>query len=117
MPELGMNESPCYNSIDNLAIKSIERYGKRVGHMTTPSVKTVRIPEVELTIEQLVAAIRQLEPEARSAIAGALMETELDDRMAALLKSLSSRPPADDITDEDIQAEVKAVREQRCRAC
>jgi hypothetical protein len=40
------------------------------------SVKTVRIPEVELTIDQLVAAIRQLEPEARSAIVEALTETD-----------------------------------------
>ena len=46
-------------------------------------VRTVKIPEVELTLDQLVAAIRQLEPDARLEITKALMETELDARMAA----------------------------------
>ena len=78
-----------------------------------PSIRTVKIPEIELTIEQLVAAIRQLEPEARSEIAEALMEAELDARMAALIKSLTNRSAADDITDADILAEVNAVRAQR----
>lgn len=77
------------------------------------STTTVTIPQVELTLEQLVAAIRQLEPDARSEIAKALMETELDVRMAELIRRLANRPPADDITDADIVAEVNAVREQR----
>jgi len=77
------------------------------------SMTTVTIPQVELTLDQLVAAIRQLEPSARSEIAKALMETELDARMAELIRRLASRPPADDITDADIVAEVNAVREQR----
>ena len=79
------------------------------------SMTTVTIPQVELTLDQLVAAIRQLEPSARSEIAKALMETELDARMAELIRRLASRPPADDITDADIVAEVNAVREQRRR--
>jgi hypothetical protein len=60
-----------------------------------------------------VTAIRQLEPAARSEIAKALMDTELDARMAELIKSLTSRPAADDVTDADIVTEVNAVREQR----
>ena len=60
-----------------------------------------------------MAAIRQLEPAARSEIAKALMETELDARMAELIKSLANRPAADDVTDADIVSEVRAVREQR----
>jgi hypothetical protein len=79
------------------------------------STTTVTIPQVELTLDQLVAAIRQLEPDARSEIAKALMETELDVRMAELIRRLANRPPADDITDADIVAEVNAVREQRRR--
>ena len=39
-------------------------------------VRTVKIPEVELTLDQLVAAIRQLEPDARLEITKALMEAE-----------------------------------------
>ena len=81
--------------------------------VTKSSMKTITIPEVELSLDQLVAAIRQLEPAARSEIAKALMDTELDARMAELIKSLTSRPAADDVTDADIVTEVNAVREQR----
>ena len=73
------------------------------------SIPTVTIPNVELTLDQLVAAIRQLEPEARSELAKALLETELDARMADLIRSLVSRQPVDDITDADIVAEVNMV--------
>lgn len=79
------------------------------------STTTVTIPQVELTLDQLVAAIRQLEPNARLEIAKALMETELDTRMAELIRRLANRPPTDDITDAEIVAEVNAVREQRRR--
>jgi transposase len=85
--------------------------GKRV----TPPMKTVTIPEVEVTLEQLVRVVRQLEPAARSEIAKVLIETELDARMAELIKSLVSRPAADDVTDAEIMAEVRAVREQNRR--
>ena len=81
--------------------------------VTKSSMKTITISEVELSLDQLVAAIRQLEPAARSEIAKALMDTELDARMAELIKSLTSRPAADDVTDADIVTEVNAVREQR----
>jgi hypothetical protein len=81
--------------------------------VTMSSMKTITIPEVELSLDQLVTAIRQLEPAARSEIAKALMDTELDARMAELIQSLSSRPAADDVTDADIVTEVNAVREQR----
>jgi hypothetical protein len=81
--------------------------------MAMSSMRTVTIPEVELSLDQLVTAIRQLEPAARSEIAKALMETELDARMAELIKSLTSRPAADDVTDADIVSEVNAVREQK----
>lgn len=77
------------------------------------SVRTITIPKVELTIDQLVAAIRQLEPAARTEIARALVETEMDARLAELIRSLSNRPSADDITDAEIVAEVNTVRTQR----
>jgi hypothetical protein len=81
--------------------------------VTMSSMKTITIPEVELSLDQLLTAIRQLEPAARSEIAKALMDVELDARMAELIKSLTSRPAADDVTDADIVTEVNAVREQR----
>ena len=76
------------------------------------STKTITIPEVELSLDQLLTAIRQLEPAARSEIAKALMDVELDARMAELIKSLTSRPAVDDVTDADIVTEINAVREQ-----
>lgn len=78
---------------------------------------TVTIPKVELSVDQLVAAIRQLEPRTRLEIAKALVETESDARMAELIRRLASRPAAEDISDADIVAEVNAVREQRRRPC
>ena len=81
------------------------------------SQRVVRISEVELTLDQLVRAIRQLDPAARSEIAKALLETELDSELASLIGSLNRREPAEDITDADIVAEVKAVRKQRQREC
>jgi len=81
------------------------------------SMTMVTIPDVKLTLEQLVTAIRQLEPAARSEIAKVLMETELDARMAELLKSLAGRAPADDIPDAEIAGEVAAVRKQKRRRC
>ena len=77
------------------------------------SMTTVTIPKVELSVDQLVAAVRQLEPKARLEIAKALVETELDARMAELIHRLASRPAAADISDADIVAEVNAIREQR----
>lgn len=80
-----------------------------------PSMTTVTIPKVELSLDQLVAAVRQLEPKTRLEIARALVETELDTRMAELIHRLASRPATDDFSDADIVAEVNAVREQRRR--
>jgi len=77
------------------------------------SMTTVTIPKVELSVDQLVAAVRQLEPRMRLEIAKALVETELDMRMAELIHRLASRPAADDISDADIVAEVNAVRKTR----
>lgn len=77
------------------------------------SAMTVTITNVELTFDQLVSAISQLEPEARSELAKALMKAELDPRMAELISRLASRAPADDITDSDVVAEVNAAREQQ----
>jgi len=78
-------------------------------------MKTVTIPEVEITLDQLVMAVRQLEPAARSQIAKALVETEMDSRMAELIENLANRPAADDVTDDEIRDEIHAVRKRRDR--
>jgi hypothetical protein len=67
---------------------------------------------VPITLEQLIQAVRQLEPEERVQVANALLELDLRADLAALLAELYAQPPADDITDDDILAEIKAVRQQ-----
>jgi hypothetical protein len=79
--------------------------------------ETVKIPNVELSLDQLVSAIRQLGPEARTELAKVLLETELDARMAELIRNLAQRPAAEDVSDADIAAEVDAVRELGRQAC
>jgi hypothetical protein len=75
----------------------------------------ITVPNVKMSFEQLLAVIRQLDETARARIARALLESTMDDELSRLLRELSQTPPADDITDAEIQAEVRAVRESRAR--
>ena len=79
------------------------------------STATVTLPRVtvELTVEQLILAARQLEPEERARLARALADNQLDMELAKLISDLYSLPPVDEITDEEILAEIRAVREGR----
>lgn len=72
--------------------------------------KTITIPNVELTLDQLIGAVRQLEPEARSKVAQALLDEEMDERFLSLIQRLANKAPVTDITDEEINTEVRAVR-------
>ena len=38
------------------------------------------------------------------------METEMDAKLANLIENLAKTAPAGDVSDEDIEAEIKAVR-------
>ncbi len=71
----------------------------------------ITIPEVKLTIDQLFKAVRQLDNASRVQLARVLMETEMDAKLANLIESLAKTAPAGDVSDEDIKAEIKAVRE------
>ena len=53
-----------------------------------------------LTIEQLAAAVRQLEPAERAKLARALASTELDADLAQPISELYSQLPVDDISDD-----------------
>lgn len=79
------------------------------------SAATVTIPniQVELTVEQLITAVRQLEPRERAKFARALADTELDAELSQLITELYSQLPTDAISDNDILAEIRAVRQQR----
>lgn len=75
---------------------------------------TVTIPniKVQLTVDQLVTAVRQLNPRDRATIARAITDAELDVELAQLIQDLYSQPPMLDVSDAEIQAEIRAVRQQ-----
>ncbi|MFV9646076.1 MAG: hypothetical protein ACNYWU_09660, partial [Desulfobacterales bacterium] len=54
--------------------------------------------------------VRQLDDASRIQIAQVLMETEMDANLASLIEKLAKTTPADDVSDEEIEAEIKAVR-------
>lgn len=70
----------------------------------------ITIPEVKLTVGQLLKVVRQLDDASRSQLARVLMETEMDAKLASLIEKLAKTTAADDVSDEDIEAEIKAVR-------
>jgi len=74
---------------------------------------TITIPNVQLTIDQLVTVVRHLEPESRARVAQALLTDDMDARLAMLINRLASKPTVADVTDEDINEEVRYVRGQR----
>ena len=77
---------------------------------------TVTVPNVTLTLDQLLAAIRQLDGPARQEVARALLATELDAKLSSLIGRLARREPADDVTDDVVDAEGNVVRQARTGA-
>ncbi|WP_225225423.1 hypothetical protein [Komarekiella delphini-convector] len=65
---------------------------------------------IPITLEQLITAVQQLQPEERVQVARALIKVGLRSDLTALIQELYAQPPVDDITDDDIMAEIKAVR-------
>ena len=76
---------------------------------------TITIPDVkvQLSVEQLIAAARQLDPMERAELARALADDDLDAELTQLIAELYDQPPVDEISDDDILTEVRAVRKQR----
>jgi hypothetical protein len=69
----------------------------------------VTIPNVRLGLDDLLGVIQSLDEPSRARVAQALADVEMDARFKDLIKQLAARAPADDITDADIDAEVRAV--------
>ncbi len=67
---------------------------------------------VPITLEQLILAVQKLQPEERTQVAKALIQAELSSDLTALIQELYAGPSMDDISDEEIMAEIKAVRQQ-----
>ncbi|WP_228021950.1 hypothetical protein [Vasconcelosia minhoensis] len=69
-----------------------------------------------ITLEQLIAAISQLQPEEQNQVAQALVQLNLNSDLEALIRELYAQPPADDVTDNNIMNEVRAVRQKTQKA-
>jgi len=71
----------------------------------------VTIPNMQLTLDQLLAVIRQLDESTRVQVAQVLVETSMDEKLANLIKQLANTAPADDISDAEIESEIRSVRQ------
>jgi hypothetical protein len=71
----------------------------------------IPMASLPITLEQIIVAVHQLEPDGQAQVAQALLQVGLRSDLSALIEALYAQPPADDILDEDILAEVKAVRQ------
>ncbi len=67
---------------------------------------------IPITLEQLITAVQQLQPDERAQVARALVQAGLRSDLTTLIQELYAQPAADDITDDNIMAEIKAVRQQ-----
>lgn len=75
--------------------------------------KTVVVPSVTLTLDQLLDAIRQLDESSLSQVASVVLQRNHDANLAALIEHLAVREPASYLSDQELAAEVRAVREER----
>ncbi len=71
-----------------------------------------QVVQVSLTLDQLLEAIRQLDDTARLEVSRVLRETQsnTDSGLDSLIRHIVEGEPADDISDEAINAEIRAVR-------
>jgi hypothetical protein len=74
-----------------------------------PQVITQRI-ELELTLDQILAIVRQLKPREREIVRRAIESPPWSQRLDALLARVWSRVECYPITEEEVDAEVEAAR-------
>jgi len=70
---------------------------------TTP----VTIPNVTLTIDQLLMAIRQLDESGRTKVAQVLLKAQMDAKLAQLIEQLAQARPVYEISDANINDEIQ----------
>ncbi len=75
------------------------------------STMMVTIPSVQLTLDELVMVIRQLDEPSRIRVAQALLETQMDAKLTWLIEQLANTTSSDDLSDADITVEVNSVRQ------
>lgn len=66
---------------------------------------------IPITLEQLITVVQQLPPDERTQVATALVQMGLRSDLTALIHELCAQPAVEDITDDDIVAEIKVVRQ------
>lgn len=98
------------------------QHNLRVGDPTAKLVLTLQCRKlngdrtamlsIPVTLEQLIIAVQQLQPDERAQLANALIQAGLRSDLTALIQELYTQPPVDDITDDDIMAEIQAARQQ-----
>jgi hypothetical protein len=66
-----------------------------------------------MTLEQLLAAVRQLDDRGLQQVAEVVLQRSHDTALAALSDRLSAREAAEHLSDEELSAEVRLVREER----
>lgn len=74
---------------------------------------TITVPNVQITLDQLIGAVRQLDPDSRSKVLNALLDEDLERRFDDFIQRLANKPPDDEITDEEINAIIHEVRRER----
>ncbi len=67
--------------------------------------------EVELTLAQIIEAIRQLKPEEKNVVRRALNERSWSQRVDDLLARVWARVEESPLSEADINAEAEAVRQ------
>ena len=77
----------------------------------TNSQIIVTIPNVSLTLDQMLDVIRHLDRSSHIQVAKVLLEVEMDTKMTELLQRLTERKPADELPDDIIAAEIHTARE------
>ena len=70
----------------------------------------ITIPNVRLGLEELLAVIQTLDEPSRARVAQTLGKVEMDARLKGLIDQLAARASCEDVSDDDIDREVHAVR-------
>ncbi|MFM2431430.1 MAG: hypothetical protein RLZZ511_2643 [Cyanobacteriota bacterium] len=65
---------------------------------------------IPITLDQIIVAIKQLQPAEQAKVAQVLCQAGLRSDLAGLIQELYAQSPDDDVTDDEILAEIQAVR-------
>ena len=78
--------------------------------MSTVVIEQARI---QITVEQLIEAVRQLSPTEQRQVRQAIDEVNWQDRFRVVLEEIDSQVAEQPISEDEIRQEVEAVRNAR----